>query len=49
MREQAEYQDIARDDHLQSGPYFSSPVGIWMPVYASTLAEWLDVGQVNNP
>ncbi len=48
MREQREYQDIARTT-TSVGTVFLYSSRHLEPDYAFTLAEWLDVGQVNNP
>lgn len=48
MDEQAEYQDIAQTTTSLGTKYLFSTQHL-DPHYASTLAEWLDVGQVNNP
>jgi hypothetical protein len=48
MHEQAEYQDIAQTI-TSIGTIFLFSSQHLDPAYASTLAEWLDVGQVNNP
>lgn len=45
---QGEYQDIARTT-TSIGTVFLYSNQHLDPNYASTLAEWLDVGQVNNP
>jgi len=48
MGEQEEYQDIARTTTSIGTVYLYSTHHL-EPDYASTLAEWLDVGQANNP
>jgi hypothetical protein len=48
MGEQSEYQDIARTT-TSAGTVFLYSLRHLEPDYAFTLAEWLDVGQVNNP
>ncbi|MBI5570371.1 MAG: hypothetical protein HY914_10540 [Desulfomonile tiedjei] len=48
MREQREYQDIARTITSVGTPFLYSTQHL-DPDHAFTLAEWLDVGQVNNP
>jgi hypothetical protein len=48
MGEQSEYQDIARTT-TSVGTVFLYSRRYLEPDYAFTLAEWLDVGQVNNP
>ena len=48
MSEQREYQDIARTT-TSIGTVFLYSSRHLEPDYAFTLAEWLDVGQVNNP
>jgi hypothetical protein len=48
MREQREYQDIAQTI-TSVGTLFLYSTQHLEPDHAFTLAEWLDVGQVNNP
>ena len=48
MDEQEEYQDIARTTTSIGTIYLYSTHHL-EPDYASTLAEWLDVGQADNP
>ncbi len=48
MAEQREYQDIAQTI-TSIGTIFLYSTQHLEPDYASALAEWLDVGQVNNP
>ncbi len=48
MGKQGEYQDIAQTT-TSIGTVFLYSNQHLDPVYASTLAEWFDVGQVNNP
>lgn len=48
MGGQEEYQDIARTTTSMGTVYLYSTHHL-EPDYASTLAEWLDVGQANNP
>ncbi len=48
MREQAEYQDIAQTT-TSAGTLFLYSSQHLEPDHASLLAEWLDVGQANNP
>lgn len=48
MSEQGEYRDIARTT-TSIGTIFLYSSRHLEPDYAFTLAEWLDVGQVNNP
>lgn len=48
MGEQREYQDIAQTVTSIGTPFLYSTQHL-EPRYASTLAEWLDVGQANNP
>ena len=48
MAEQREYQDIAQAI-TSIGTIFLYSTQHLEPDYASSLAEWLDVGQVNNP
>ena len=48
MAEQEEYQDIARTT-TSVGTIFLYSTRYLEPHYASSLAEWLDVGQANNP
>ena len=48
MGRQGEYQDIAQTT-TSIGTKFLFSSHHLDPDYASTLAEWLDVGQVNNP
>ena len=48
MREQGEYQDIAQTVTSIGTPFLFSTQHL-DPDHASTLAEWLDVGQANNP
>jgi len=48
MSEQSEYEDIARTT-TSVGTVFLYSSRHLEPDYAFTLAEWLDVGQVNNP
>lgn len=48
LREQGEYQDIAQTC-TSIGTIFLYSNQHLDPGYASMLAEWLDVGQVNNP
>ncbi len=48
MAEQSEYQDIARTT-TSVGTIFLYSRRYLEQDYALTLAEWLDVGQVNNP
>jgi hypothetical protein len=48
MDEQEEYKDIARTT-TSAGTVFLYSSRHLEPDYAFTLAEWLDVGQVNNP
>ena len=48
MAEQKEYQDIARTT-TSIGTIFLYSTRHLEPDYASSLAEWLDVGQANNP
>ena len=48
MGAQGEYQDIARTT-TSIGTVFLYSSRHLEPDYAFTLAEWLDVGQVNNP
>jgi hypothetical protein len=48
LGEHAEYQDIAQTT-TSIGTIFLYSNQHLDPAYASTLAEWLDVGQVNNP
>ena len=48
MGEQSEYQDIARTT-TSVGTVFLYSSRYLEPDYAFTLAEWLDVGQANNP
>lgn len=48
MGQQSEYQDIAQTT-TSIGTKFLFSSRHLNPDYASTLAEWLDVGQVNNP
>jgi len=48
MAEQEEYQDIAQTT-TSVGTIFLYSTRYLEPLYASSLAEWLDVGQANNP
>jgi hypothetical protein len=48
IRDQEEYKDIARTT-TSVGTVFLYSSRHLEPDYAFTLAEWLDVGQVNNP
>ncbi len=48
MAEQRKYQDIAQTI-TSIGTIFLYSTQHLEPDYASSLAEWLDVGQVNNP
>jgi hypothetical protein len=48
MGEHREYQDIAQTVTSIGTPFLYSTQHL-DPDHASTLAEWLDVGQVNNP
>jgi len=48
MAEEREYQDIAQTI-TSIGTMFLYSTQYLEPDYASSLAEWLDVGQVNNP
>jgi hypothetical protein len=48
MGEDAEYQDISQTI-TSAGTIFLFSTQHLDLVYAATLAEWLDVGQVNNP
>jgi hypothetical protein len=48
MGEQGEYQDIALTT-TSIGTVFLYSSRHLNPDYASTLAEWFDVGQINNP
>ena len=48
MGQDPEYQDIAQTI-TSIGTIFLFSSRHLDPVYASTLAEWVDVGQVNNP
>jgi hypothetical protein len=48
MDGQEEYEDIARTTTSIGTVYLYSTRHL-EPDYASTLAEWLDVGQANNP
>jgi hypothetical protein len=48
MREQREYQDIAHTITSTGTPFLYSTLHL-DPDHAVSLAEWLDVGQVNNP
>ncbi len=48
MGDQAEYQDIARTTTSIGTVFLYSNLHL-EPDYASMLAEWLDVGQANNP
>jgi hypothetical protein len=48
MAEQEEYQDI-RQTTTSIGTVFLFSTLYLEPDYATFLAEWLDVGQVNNP
>lgn len=48
MGKQGEYQDIAQTT-TSIGTVFLYSYQHLDPAYASTLAEWSDVGQVNNP
>ena len=48
MGAQGEYEDIARTTTSVGTVYLYSRRHL-EPDYAFTLAEWLDVGQVNNP
>jgi hypothetical protein len=48
MRQQGEYEDIARTT-TSVGTVFLYSRRHLEPDYAFALAEWLDVGQVNNP
>ncbi len=48
INEQEEYKDIARTT-TSVGTVFLYSSSHLEPDYAFTLAEWLDVGQVNNP
>jgi len=48
MEEQREYQDIAQTVTSVGTPFLFSTQHL-DPDHASTLAEWLDVGQANNP
>jgi hypothetical protein len=48
MREQSEYQDIARTTTSIGTVFLYSSLYL-EPDYAFTLAEWLDVGQANSP
>lgn len=48
MTSQGEYEDIARTT-TSIGTVFLYSSRHLDPSYASALAEWLDVGQVNNP
>ncbi|MBM3299678.1 MAG: hypothetical protein FJY85_06970, partial [Deltaproteobacteria bacterium] len=48
MGQQKEYQDIAQTI-TSIGTLFLYSTQHLEPDHASTLAEWLDVGQVNNP
>ncbi len=48
MREEAEYQDIAQTT-TSAGTLFLYSSQHLEPDHASMLAEWLDVGQANNP
>jgi hypothetical protein len=48
MGEQEEFQDIALATTSMGRVYLYSTHHL-EPDYASTLAEWLDVGQANNP
>jgi hypothetical protein len=48
MGEQREYQDIAQTITSVGTPFLYSKLHL-DPDHAFTLAEWLDVGQVNNP
>jgi hypothetical protein len=48
MEQQAEYRDIARTI-TSIGTVFLYSNQYLDPDHASMLAEWLDVGQANNP
>ena len=48
MREQKEYQDIAQTV-TSVGTQFLYSTDYLDPDHTFTLAEWLDVGQLNNP
>jgi hypothetical protein len=48
MAEQGEYQDITQTT-TSIGTIFLYSTQHLEPDYASSLAEWLDVGQANNP
>jgi len=48
MGEQREYQDIAQTVTSIGTPFLFSTRHL-DPDHASALAEWQDVGQVNNP
>ena len=48
LGEQGEYQDIAQTT-TSIGTVFLYSSRNLDPVYASMLAEWFDVGQINNP
>jgi hypothetical protein len=48
MSDQKEYQDIAQTTTSTGTVFLYSDIYL-DPGYASMLAEWLDVGQFNNP